>query len=522
MVAKAHAALCPQTLVSDGYQRHEPEQTALHRVLSQHWPPFVLRTEEAGGLPDFVKREIEGYLTCGLLEYGHARVACCRCGFERLVPFSCKGRICPSCSGRRMNDIAAHLVDRVLPSTPIRQWVCSFPFGLHTLLGYDKNLCTDVINAFVTEVNRFYKYQAKRTLGLDSISLAHPGSVTLIQRFDSALRLNVHAHVLALDGVYVHDSESVELKFHPLPELSYEHVADVATRTAKRIRKVLKKHGRFDENDCYVHNQQYLSEQQQTLLSCYQAAAQGRDLFSQNAPGPSLRLVTEQQQKQSKSADKHALVANIDGVSIHAATHVDGRDRKRLERLCQYICRPALAQDRIHIQNDGRVRYDMKRTWADGTKAFVLDPLDFIARLCALVPPPYFNLIRFHGVLAPHAKLRAEVVPKGPDVISQPQQLQMFTFDNITNLFDVPPANDLPAPKSKAGRHPWAQLLKRTFAVDILVCPNCSANMKLVEIATTPEAIQKSLAKAGLAPMPPPKPLPEVAGQLRLDFTQAS
>ena len=92
--------------------------------------------------------------------------------------------------------------------------------------------------------------------------------------------------------------------------------------------------------------------------------------------------------------------------------------------------------------------------------------------------------------------------------------------DKITKLFDVQPANDLPSPKS--ARHPWAQLLKRTFAVDVLLCPKCSSNMKLVEIATTHEAIQKSLAKAALAPMPPPRPLPEVSAQLPLDLGQSS
>jgi len=419
-----------------------------------------------------------------------------------------------------MNDTAAHLVDRVLPYTPIRQWVGIFPFGLHALMGYDKALCADIINAFVTEVNRFYRYQTKQTLGLNSISLAHPGSVTLVQRFDSALRPNVHAHMLALDGMYMRDTETGKLLFHPLPKLTDEHVADVATLTANRVREVLKKHGRFDENDCYVHNEQASFIEQQALISCYQAAAQGRDLFSQGAPGTCLRLVTEKRPMHDQSDKKRELVVEVDGISIHAATCVDGRDRKRVERLCQYICRPALAQERIHIQDDGRVRYDMKRTWKDGTHAIVLVPLDFIARLCALVPPPYFNLTRFHGVLAPHAKLRAEVVPSLADVVCEPQQLELFTFDNITNLFDVQPTNELPA--SKAGRHPWAQLLKRTFAVDVMVCPKCSSNMKLVEMATTPDAIQKGLAKAGLAPIPPPKPLPEVPSQLHFELGNGS
>jgi len=64
---------------------------------------------------------MEEYLRCGILEHGCLRLACCRCGFERLVAFSCKQRgFCPSCLGRRMTDTAVHLVERVLPEVPLR------------------------------------------------------------------------------------------------------------------------------------------------------------------------------------------------------------------------------------------------------------------------------------------------------------------------------------------------------------------------------------------------------------------
>jgi hypothetical protein len=84
--------------------------------------------------------------------------------------------------------------------------------------------------------------------------------------------------------------------------------------------------------------------------------------------------------------------AVVRGFNLHGKTRVDGGDRQQLEKLCQYIARPPIAQQRLHILDDGRVRYDMKRVFKDGTKAIVLSPLDFIARLCALVPPAYFHL----------------------------------------------------------------------------------------------------------------------------------
>ena len=71
----------------------------------------------------FVEQEFRDFLTCGLLSHGFARLRCTDCAFERLVPFSCKGRcFCPSCGGRRMTDCAARMVDEVLPRVPVRRW----------------------------------------------------------------------------------------------------------------------------------------------------------------------------------------------------------------------------------------------------------------------------------------------------------------------------------------------------------------------------------------------------------------
>jgi hypothetical protein len=61
------------------------------------------------------------------------------------VAFSCKKRgFCPSCTGRRMADVAGHLVDEVFPAVPMRQWVCSLPWRLRYAMGYDRKLCADV------------------------------------------------------------------------------------------------------------------------------------------------------------------------------------------------------------------------------------------------------------------------------------------------------------------------------------------------------------------------------------------
>ena len=137
-----------------------------------------------------------------------------------------------------MTDTAVHLEQRVLPEVPLRQWVCSLPWRLRYLCGYDRKLCSEVASAFVGEMFRSLRRRAKRLLGLASVTDAHPGAVAAVHRADSALRLNVHFHVLALDGVYIRRSPDGPLVFRALPTPTHAEVADVARRTADRIEKM--------------------------------------------------------------------------------------------------------------------------------------------------------------------------------------------------------------------------------------------------------------------------------------------
>jgi len=190
------------------------------------------------------------------------------------------------------------LEQHVLPEVPLRQWVCTLPWRLRYLCGYDKALCRDVLNAFITEVMRALRHRAKRGWGLRSVSQAHPGAVTFISRFDSALRRNVHLHTLALDGVYVRNKDGA-LEFLELDEPTAEEVANVTRRTTKRVAAILERHGRSveailgygstyggDDDDTDP-----LQEQQLALASCYGATARRMSLFGARAGQPTLRLV---------------------------------------------------------------------------------------------------------------------------------------------------------------------------------------------------------------------------------------
>jgi len=423
-----------------------------------------------------------------------------------------------------MNDLAAHLVEQVFPKTPIRQWVCSMPWSLHYPMGYDQQLCAEILAAFTAELSRSYKYRAKHLLGLCSVNEIHTGSVSLVHRADSALRLNVHQHVMALDGVYVRDKSTSELIFHPLAEPTHEQVVDVASRTAKRVERILRKHGRVTDDDRLIDEPDTLEMQQPVLASCMKASASGIDMQAERAGQMSMRVIGDSPVLSAvapTASDPAGPVASVRGFSVHANTAIDGHDRKRLERLCRYTARPPLAQHRVSVLDDGRVKYDLKSTFKDGTQAVVMHPMDFMARLCALVPPPYFHMTRYQGVLAPHSSLRRKVVP-GVDGIDpkllKPVQLEMFEPENILRCLNPELREEPFPPRTFSGRHPWAWLRRRVFGDELEVCPRCNGRVRIIEIANNPASIAREMAELGLGPMPPPHPLPEPPGQLQLKF----
>jgi hypothetical protein len=112
-------------------------------------------------------------------------------------------------------------------------------------------------------------------------------------------------------------------------------------------------------------------------------------------------------------------VAKANGFSLHAGVSCEGHQKNKRERLCRYNARPAVAIPRLSQSSTGKVVYTLKTPYRDGTRAcpalsgtqVAFEPVDFIARLAALVPKPRVNLTRYHGVLAPNHRWRGLVTP---------------------------------------------------------------------------------------------------------------
>jgi hypothetical protein len=219
------------------YVPRSPTTGVLYGVVRTHLTEFLAAVDaqtDGSGLPGFIIKEFRKFLGCGLLSRGFARVRCGDCAFERLVPFSCKGRaICASCGGRRMTERATHLVDHVLPAdVPVRQWVLSVPHRLRYRLAYDHRLCRTVLHVFVRALRSAYRRAARR----NGLSGGETGMVTSVQRFGGSVNVHLHFHTLVLDGVYVQEADG--LRFHATSPPTDEDVRRVVVRVPRRLERL--------------------------------------------------------------------------------------------------------------------------------------------------------------------------------------------------------------------------------------------------------------------------------------------
>jgi len=450
----------------------------LHMCLTEHLPRFLSRCEDLDRyVPRFVQREFEGFLRCGILDYGFARVHCPECSYDRLVAFSCKGRgFCPGCGARRMEDGAAHLCNEVLPPLiPYRQWVLSFPRPLRYLMAYNPAICRDITRVLSRVVFRFLRRQAKKFLKLKSVQLANPGLLVVIQRFGSGLNLNVHLHALGTDGVYVLDVEGRPV-FWALPEPTREELDKLAAQICEEVMDLLRRRGIWSDADVN-------EDPVDPLMGQLARASMTGTLAFGPAGSRMVTLGSPAAARPSKGRAGHASGFNLD-----AAVRVAADDRFHRERLCRYLLRPPLAQGRLVERNDGRYAFQMKSPWPDGTSVLVFSGVELIGRLAALVPPPRQHSVRYFGIFAPHSKLRPLVVPRPPR--PKPSPACCILSDDTE--------------KSRYGRRtPWAQLLQMVFGIDVLQCPRCSCRMQRIAFLTQPRVISRFLDAIAKRDEPP-------------------
>ena len=152
------------------------------------------------------------------------------------------------------------------------------------------------------------------------------------------------------------------------------------------------------------------------------------------------------------------------------------------------VLRPPIAQERFQQRPDGLVRITLKKAYTDGTVAVDMDPLSLLCRLATSVPPKALPHRPLRGRARGREPVEPRIAPKPPTeepaaATAEPER--------------PGPTGDRPGPTG--GYRPWAELLARSFAVDVLTCPSCQGRMRLLAMVKDPASIARYLAAVGEA-----------------------
>ena len=306
---------------------------------------------------------------------------------------------------------AAHLIDRVIPAIPIRQWVISFPLRIrHYLL--EPGILQDVLEIVVDEV--------RKTIIAGSPDVLNPqiGAVSFLQNFGATLNVHPHFHLIVSDGIFSTGKDQSELQFQEV----FINEGDIRmTQESIRIRvlKFFEKRGWFNK------------EEVETMLA-YENS----------------------------------------GFSLDASVKINSWDRDGLERLVRYCARPCFASENLRL-NGPWIIYHLSKPTHKGQRFVQLDPLEFLDRIAAFIPLPHRHRRHYHGVFAPNSPLRKMVIA--------------YTKRGLTASVE----------KTRRASLDWAQLIKRIYEVDPLLCSKCGKTIKIIGFVTHQAEICRILKRIG-------------------------
>ena len=339
-------------------------------------------------------------------------------------------------------------------------------------MSYDKRLISDLLAVFLRVIQGWYRNKAKE-LGFANVQ---GGSVSFVQKFGSSLNATPHYHCLLLDGGYAFPDDTKAPFFVATPPPTDEDVKQVAETVAARAIHLLERRGVLGEQDVYDP----FSEESPILAGMTAASVQGMIATGDRAGLPVRRVLSDP----ARGVRTSRLCFVSRGFSLHAARKIEAHDRAGLEQLCSYVTRPPLAAGSLEKVADDKYLFKMKSSWSDGTSYIILSSHELLEKLSSIVPPPRAHTTRYHGLLAPHSKRRAEIVPA----------------ENNGNT----PSEERRKSGSTKYRLAWAALLSRVFQIDVSVCPVCQGKMKIIAFITDPESVQRYLRGEGLPTEPPP------------------
>jgi hypothetical protein len=411
------------------YRPRHPEKTAFYSVLFHYFDRFVAEYEERfekeyGRWRSVISETVGKYLDCGNLKRGFARVRCPGCREEYLLGFSCKARVCPSCSAKRSALWADFVSTHVLQPYPHIHVVFSVPKMLRIFFRFNRKLLSELCRC-AWKAFRFY---CRQCLGQDVL----PAGIFSIQTAGDSLNWNPHIHALILQG-------------GRRPDGSFQPLNDIDTAALRQL-----------------------------FESFLFGMLVARGLIS-----------TE-------------LVEKIRSWK-HTGFHVYcGPPLKTIEEIIRvgyYIIRPAASAGRLKAEA-GVVKYLARTTEAACYDASLFDPpgenfdyLDWIARLTSHIPEPGAQSIHYYGG---YSNKHRGCARKAASTALQPPTAEP----------SVQTSPDRPTRKQ------WAELVKKIYEADPLLCPRCRQKMKIVAVINKHSVIDKILKHLGyrfeVVPLQPP------------------
>ena len=158
--------------------------------------------------------------------------------------------IFPPCCSFTHSILNNSLTSKVFPKKPLRQWVLSFPFHLRLLFAKNPKVMGEVLNI----VNRSISSTLIKKTNLTQKSGAKTGSVTFIQRFGGSLNLNIHFHMMYLEGAYTFVDGIPH--FHRISLLRPCEMDCLLKKIVHRVIKHLEKRGLIERGEM---GEEYLS-----------------------------------------------------------------------------------------------------------------------------------------------------------------------------------------------------------------------------------------------------------------------
>ena len=275
-----------------------------------------------------------------------------------------------------------------------------------------------------------------------------------LHRFGSSLNTHFHFHAVVLDGVFS-KAHNGEVRFHEAALLQSEDWHELQHVVQRRVLRYFRRHGFLDEADAH-------------------------GMLSWQGSG---------------------------GFSIDASVRIEGEDRAGVERLLRYCARSPFALERLYAPGrivslaspESRLVYRPPKPASDGRTELMLSPIQLLERLARFVPPPRVHRHRYHGVLAPNAKLRAAVTCSGRSVTETHAADLTSPKARSQDSLDAEPARP-----GNPARIRWAVLLARIYEVLPLLCPACGGPMRIVSFITDPIVVVAILEHLDLPHTPPP------------------